>query len=89
MSERMKRRQFIADALFAGGALGAAALATRWLVSTEPAAPAPVASPTPPPQACSREDLVNARGGGLMAPPDRMRNPLLQPAVVRSQREAR
>lgn len=30
----MKRRQFLADALFAGGALGATALAARWMLGS-------------------------------------------------------
>ncbi len=52
--EKLKRRQFLADALFAGGALGAAALAARYLGSTPPEPEprvmgkvAPVDTPTP------------------------------------------
>lgn len=52
--EKLKRRQFLADALFAGGALGAAALAARYLSNTPPEPEpkvmgkvAPVITPTP------------------------------------------
>lgn len=54
--EKLKRRQFLADALFAGGALGAAALAARYLGNTPPEPEpkvmgkvAPVTTPTPEP----------------------------------------
>lgn len=67
--QRTKRRQFLADMLFAGGALGAAALAARYL-GGETATPEPVA--VQPSEPCAtREDLVNARGGRLMVPPPR------------------
>lgn len=43
--ERINRRRFLADALFAGGALGAAALAARFM--TEKAPPPVVSQPSP------------------------------------------
>lgn len=46
MSEsRIKRRRFLADALFAGGALGAAALGAR--LFSQPKEPEPVCIKTP------------------------------------------
>jgi hypothetical protein len=50
--DRLKRRRFLADMLFAGGALGAAALTARWMSQAPPPAPQQAAvrpSPFPPP----------------------------------------
>lgn len=47
--ERLKRRRFLADALFAGGALGAAALTARYFTRpAEPEPPMPGAVAVPP-----------------------------------------
>ncbi len=71
MSEpQKKRRQFLADVLFAGGALGAAALGTRYLMTPRAApkeqpTPAPTAtkkppaSPTPVPEAPTRGRVIS------------------------------
>ncbi len=80
--ERVKRRKFLADALFAGGALGVAALSARFLsqpheelpvAKVEPTTPPPRPKATPikpQPRVIPREDL-NIQGGMSMCPPDR------------------
>lgn len=63
-AERMNRRRFLADMLFAGGALGATALAARYLTSPEPPSPPPpvAVKPTPPPE-------MHPQGGMMISPP--------------------
>lgn len=63
-AERINRRRFLADMLFAGGALGATALAARYLTEPEPVAPPPpVLIKMPPP----RE--MQPQGGVSIVPP--------------------
>lgn len=76
MSERIKRRQFLADALFAGGTVAAAALTARWL-SEKPPAPPPTTGPTcSPVQGPTIDgDAVPAMPGFVLAEPGPRRNP--------------
>ncbi len=80
MSEsRLNRRKFLADALFAGGALGAAALAARYLAPGREPPPViagdlePVkCSPTPTPQETPAMDgnmVPVAPGQAILKPP--------------------
>ncbi len=68
MSERMKRRKFLADALFATGALGLAALGSRYLLPT-PEPPAPVAQKPVPRY---EEPDVRPQGGAVCLPEQRL-----------------
>ncbi len=87
---RKSRRRFLADMLFLGGGLSAAALLsgsdlgcstreetpppTAGAVMLAPSPPSPAASPTPPPQAA----------GELIAPPPRSRGVVTIPKSKRS-----
>lgn len=81
MSEdKMKRRRFLADLLFAGGVISAAALLAK---ATQPAGPTTLATGTPAPQSASPtpppvqldgdvaapQPPVEPRLGGAVAPP--------------------
>ncbi len=87
MSEpQKKRRQFLADALFAGGAVGAAALGARWFSNrsrevaqnpepTATASPAPTSTPSSTPTPTTQETCPpvgpgEPHIGGAVAPPD-------------------
>lgn len=79
MSDKQKRRKFLADALFAGGALGAAALGARWFVPPAVSEPDPQGSPTPqrtpdatpsntPTPVPQRDPALEVHPGGAVAP---------------------
>ncbi|GMU53387.1 MAG: hypothetical protein AMXMBFR33_25330 [Candidatus Xenobia bacterium] len=85
--DKLKRRQFLADALFAGGALGAAALAARYLGNTPPEPEpkvmgkvAPVNTPTPTPVSTCEPVEPNVDGGARPLVPGQVMAP--QPQVV-------
>jgi hypothetical protein len=61
--DQRKRRQFLADALFAGGSLAVAALTARWL--TRPA-PEPQAHQTPRPDVAKTPEPMPM--GAVVAP---------------------
>lgn len=72
MSEPRTRRRFLADALFAGGALGAAALASRLLApQPEPPVAPPVAQaqPTPVIERPRPHREPRTEGGARYCPP--------------------
>lgn len=80
--ERLKRRRFLADALFAGGALGAAALTARYLTQPPPPEPpvpgnmpAPVITPSATPTCAEPPgfdgDVVAPMPSGRVAAPPR------------------
>lgn len=74
MSEKQKRRKFLADALFAGGALGAAALGARWFIPPAVSEPEPQVSPSPQrtpektPTPISTPVREDVHPGGAVAP---------------------
>ncbi|MCE7875486.1 hypothetical protein DYH09_34680 [bacterium CPR1] len=70
MSEpRKRRRQFLADLLFAGGAAASAALLARAFADPAQPEPTPVATRTPPPRGC-RQDPEPAINGAMEMQPE-------------------
>lgn len=67
MSEdRLKRRRFLADMLFAGSAVAGAGLVSRWAMAQKPD-PTPSHTPTPPQPA--GEPLPPRSKGDVACPP--------------------
>lgn len=70
--DKRKRRQFLADALFAGGSLAAAALLARHFAQPEPVVaqttPTPTPTPSSTPTSCP-PDPNRPVPGEMVAPP--------------------
>ncbi|MCE7875485.1 hypothetical protein DYH09_34675 [bacterium CPR1] len=89
-ADKLKRRQFLADALFAGGALGAAALAARYLGNKPPEPEpkimgkvAPVHTPTPEPTGICAPVEPNVDGGARPLAPGQVVAPQTPPQQTR------
>lgn len=71
MSEdRLKRRRFLADVLFAGSAVAGAGLLSRWAMAQKPdATSTPVAAGTPSPPQPAGEPVAPRSKGDVACPP--------------------
>lgn len=87
MSEPRKRRQFLADALFAGGALSVAAFGARHFLrapESEEADASPTPEPHTPTPSASPVDAEPPHLGGAVCPPKETPVPQITPGTAGS-----
>lgn len=77
--DRLKRRRFLADMLFAGSAAVGAGLLSRWAMAQKP--PETPSSPSPTPSPSLRGEPLARPKGDVACPPSSSPTPQQQPAL--------